>query len=141
MEFYLPEESSSSPDSEQDYVWSEDEAGCETDLANPTMIADSAWLLAGDNRPPEYYIQLAEGGLQSRYNPPPRSDWRAVVNAVMVYCKIEEGNMRGGRKRSGGRLKRAVIKESPSPEGEALKAVMLSMYINDLEVLFHVLGQ
>jgi len=55
-----------------------------------------------------------------------------AINAVTAYCKIEEGDMRGGRKRSGGRPKRAVIKrESPSPEDEALKAAMLSVYIKD----------
>ena len=59
-----------------------------------------------------------------------RSD---AINAVTAYCKIEEGDMRGGRKRSGGRPKRVVIKaeEPPSPEDEALKAAMLSVYIKD----------
>jgi hypothetical protein len=56
-----------------------------------------------------------------------------AINTVTAYCKIEEGDMPGGRKRSGGRPKRVVIKkdESPSPEDEALKAVMLSVYVKD----------
>jgi len=55
-----------------------------------------------------------------------------AINAVTAYCKIEEGDMCGGRKRSGGRPKRVVIKkEPPSPEDEALKAAMLSVYIKD----------
>jgi hypothetical protein len=56
-----------------------------------------------------------------------------AINAVTAYCKIEEGDMYGGRKRSGGRRKPVVIKkeESPSPEDEALKAAMLSVYVQD----------
>jgi hypothetical protein len=55
-----------------------------------------------------------------------------AINAVTAYCNIEEGDMCRGRKRSGGRPKRAAIKkESPSPEEEALKAAMLSVYIKD----------
>jgi hypothetical protein len=62
-----------------------------------------------------------------------------AINAVTAYCKIEEGDMCGGRKRcggrkhSGGRRKAVVIKKEdpPSPEDEALKAAMLSVYIKD----------
>jgi len=55
-----------------------------------------------------------------------------AINAVSAYCKIQEGDMCGGQKRSGGRRKRVVIKEeSPSPEDKALKAAMLSIYVND----------
>jgi len=56
-----------------------------------------------------------------------------AVNAVTAYCKIEEGDMCEGRKRSGGRPKRVVTKtkEPSSPEDEALKAAMLSVYIKD----------
>jgi len=61
MHSHLPEDSSSSWSSEQDDVWSDDDAGYETDFTDPMAIADSAWLLADDDRPPEYYIQLAEG--------------------------------------------------------------------------------
>ena len=60
--------------------------------------------------------------------------WRDdAINAVTAYCKIEEGDMCGGRKRSGGRYKTAVVKKEdrPSPEDEALKAAMLSVYIKN----------
>jgi len=60
MDSHLPDDSSSSRGSEQDDVWSEDEEGYETDFTDPTTIADAAWLFADDDRPPEYYIQLAE---------------------------------------------------------------------------------
>jgi len=55
-----------------------------------------------------------------------------AINAVTAYCDIEEGDICGGRKRRGGRRKRAVIKEEPpSPEDEALKVAILSVYIKD----------
>ena len=55
-----PPEDSSSQGSTRNDVWSDDEVGYETDLTNPTDIANSAWLLADDDHPPEYYLQLAE---------------------------------------------------------------------------------
>jgi len=55
-----PLEHSSSQSSEHSDVWSDDEAGYETDLTDPTDVADSAWLLADNDHPPEYYLQLAE---------------------------------------------------------------------------------
>lgn len=56
-----------------------------------------------------------------------------AINAVTAYCKIEEGDMCGGRKRSGGRRKAVVVKKEdpPSPEDEALKAAMLSVYVKN----------
>jgi len=56
-----------------------------------------------------------------------------AINAVTAYCNVEEGDMYGGRKRSGGRPKRVIVKkeESPSPENKALKAAMLSAYVKD----------
>ena len=46
-----------------------------------------------------------------------------AINGVTAYCKIEEGDICGGRKRSGGRRRAVVVKkEEPlSPEDEALK--------------------
>ena len=55
-----PPEDSSSQGSTRNDIWSDDEVGYETDLTNPTDIANSAWLLADDDYPPEYYLQLAE---------------------------------------------------------------------------------
>jgi len=55
-----PFEHSSSQSSEHSDVWSDDEADYETDLTDPTDVADSAWLLADNDHPPEYYLQLAE---------------------------------------------------------------------------------
>ena len=55
-----PSEDSSSQGSTRNDVWSDDEAGYETDLTDPTDVADSTWLLADDDHPPEYYLQLAE---------------------------------------------------------------------------------
>jgi hypothetical protein len=69
-----------------------------------------------------------------------------AINAVTAYCKVEEGNMCGGRKRCGGRRKAVVVKKEdpPSPEEEALKAAMLSVYIKDpkerLMICFMCLG-
>jgi hypothetical protein len=58
MGFRLSEDSSSSRGFEQD-VWS-DEEDDETNLTDPTAIADSAWLLADNDHSPEYYRRLAE---------------------------------------------------------------------------------
>jgi len=55
-----PFEYSSSESSKHSDVGSDDEAGCETDLTDPIDVADSAWLLADNDHPPEYYLQLAE---------------------------------------------------------------------------------
>lgn len=54
-----------------------------------------------------------------------------AINAVTAYCKIEEGSMFAGRKRSGGRRKDTVVRREGRPlsEAEALKAAMLSVYI------------
>jgi hypothetical protein len=56
-----------------------------------------------------------------------------TINAVIAYYKIEEGDMCGGRKRSGSRRKAVVIKkEDPlSLEDKALKAAILLVYIKD----------
>lgn len=56
----VPDNSHSSQDSEEGDFWSEDEVGYETDLTDPIDIADSAWLLADNDHPPEYYLRLAE---------------------------------------------------------------------------------
>lgn len=63
MDSYKSEDSSSEEDdsssrgSEHVDVWSEDEANYETDLTDPTDVADSARLLADDEHPPKYYTQ------------------------------------------------------------------------------------
>ena len=58
-----------------------------------------------------------------------------AVNAVVAYCKIEEGDMCGGRKRCGGRrtaLAGAVKAEDPLVEQEdVLKIAMISLYVKD----------
>ena len=59
MGFGLSEDSSSRG-SEKGDVWSDDDAGYETDLTDPTDVAESAWLLEDDDHPPEYYLRLAE---------------------------------------------------------------------------------
>ena len=67
-----------------------------------------------------------------------------AVDAVTAYCKIEEGDICGGRKRSGGRVKAVAIKKEdpPSPEDEALKAAMLSVYIEKRpKICFLCLGK
>jgi len=67
-----------------------------------------------------------------------------AVNAVTAYCKIEEGDICGGRKRSGGRVKAVVIKkeDSLSLEDEALKAAMLSVYTEKRpKICFLCLGE
>jgi len=54
------EDSCSCPESEQDDVWSDDEAGHETDFTDAADVADSSWLFASSDYPPEYYLRLAE---------------------------------------------------------------------------------